>query len=160
LPLAVSAAHATLAQLFFLTTVSLAVFTSPGWLEKPAGVLEEKGSLPVRYASVAAGAAILIQLVLGSVLRHSAPWDRHLPVGLLVAHVAGALTVALVLGITVFTALRRHRGEAYLTRPAMIAGFLLLAQLAMGIAAYVTREASPNDPQPLNPMIGVTVAHV
>src|SRR6266704_5116889 len=31
LPLVVSAAHATLAQLFFCTTVSLAVFTSPGW---------------------------------------------------------------------------------------------------------------------------------
>src|SRR4051812_33322740 len=31
LPLAVSAAHATLAQLFFLITVSLAVFTSRGW---------------------------------------------------------------------------------------------------------------------------------
>src|SRR6266850_2277608 len=33
LPLAVSAAHATLAQLFFCITVSLAIFTSPGWLE-------------------------------------------------------------------------------------------------------------------------------
>src|SRR5437660_7165473 len=33
LPLIVSAAHATLAQLFFLITVSLAVFTSPRWLD-------------------------------------------------------------------------------------------------------------------------------
>src|ERR1041384_1102512 len=32
LPLIVSAAHATLAQLFFLITVSLAVFTSPRWI--------------------------------------------------------------------------------------------------------------------------------
>jgi heme A synthase len=32
LPLAVSTAHATLAQLFFLTTVSLAVFTSQSWI--------------------------------------------------------------------------------------------------------------------------------
>src|SRR3989475_9651159 len=38
LPLAVSAAHATLAQLFFLTTVNLAGFTSPGWIEPPAQV--------------------------------------------------------------------------------------------------------------------------
>src|ERR1700750_3522886 len=35
LPLAVSAAHATLAQLFFLITVSLAVFTSPSWFAAP-----------------------------------------------------------------------------------------------------------------------------
>src|SRR5881227_249404 len=36
LPLAVSAAHATLAQLFFLITVSLAVFTSPSWMSPPS----------------------------------------------------------------------------------------------------------------------------
>jgi hypothetical protein len=33
-------------------------------------------------------------------------------------------------------------------------------QLFLGIAAYITRMASPNDPQPLNPMVGITVAHV
>ena len=30
----------------------------------------------------------------------------------------------------------------------------------LGLAAYITRAASPNDPQPLNPMIFVTVSHV
>jgi len=30
----------------------------------------------------------------------------------------------------------------------------------LGLAAYITRTASPNDPQPLNPMVAVTVAHV
>jgi hypothetical protein len=33
-------------------------------------------------------------------------------------------------------------------------------QLSLGIAAYITRLGSPNDPQPLNPMISITVAHV
>src|SRR2546425_5612272 len=47
LPLAVSAAHATLAQLFFLTTVSLAVFTSRGW-RQPATALTGKGSDSIR----------------------------------------------------------------------------------------------------------------
>jgi cytochrome bd-type quinol oxidase subunit 1 len=32
--------------------------------------------------------------------------------------------------------------------------------LFLGVAAYLTRLASPNDPQPLNPMITITVAHV
>src|SRR5436190_7525407 len=42
LPLIVSAAHATLAQLFFLITVSLAVFTSRRWIESEPidGVVE------------------------------------------------------------------------------------------------------------------------
>jgi hypothetical protein len=33
-------------------------------------------------------------------------------------------------------------------------------QLFLGVAAYITRLRSPNDPQPLNPMVGITVAHV
>src|ERR1700750_3433450 len=38
LPLAFSAAHATLAQLFFCTTVSLAVVTSPSWERRLATI--------------------------------------------------------------------------------------------------------------------------
>src|ERR671924_1317035 len=54
LPLAVSSAHATLAQLFFCTTVSLAVFTSRSWMEARALPAEElpaqqKATLPLRY---------------------------------------------------------------------------------------------------------------
>src|ERR1041385_4970813 len=49
LPLAVSTAHATLAQLFFCTTVSLAVFTSRSWMQAQALPGEEKGTLPLRY---------------------------------------------------------------------------------------------------------------
>src|SRR5215468_6127133 len=43
LPLAVSAAHATLAQLFFCTTVSLAVFTSRSWTDAQTLPAEESG---------------------------------------------------------------------------------------------------------------------
>jgi cytochrome c oxidase assembly protein subunit 15 len=159
LPLAVSSAHATLAQLFFCTMVSLSVFTAPGWGE-PRESVEEKGSLSLRYLGVAAAASVLIQLVLGATLRHSATWDQHLPTSLLLTHLGGALVVVLVLGSTVITTLRRYRGETYLTRPAHIAAALLLVQLSLGLAAYLTRLASPNAPQPRNPMVGITVAHV
>src|SRR5215510_6130265 len=78
LPLAVSAAHATLAQLFFCTTVSLAVFTSRSWIEAdPIGI--EKESVPVRYLCTAALITIFVQLILGATLRHSATWDKQLP---------------------------------------------------------------------------------
>ena len=159
LPLWVSTAHATLAQLFFCTTVSLAVFTSPSWSNHTA-VIEEKGTLPVRYLCVAALVTILLQLVLGATLRHSATWDKHLPGELLLAHVGGAIAVTIVLAGTAFTILRRHPDETFLTKPATVALALLTAQLLLGVAAYVTRLGSPNDPQPLHPMIGVTVAHV
>jgi len=159
LPLVVSAAHATLAQLFFCTTVSLAVFTSRSWIEAvPIG--EEKDHVPVRYLCTAALVTVFLQLILGATLRHSAHWDQQLPTELILAHVGGAFVVTLILGGAGVTILRRHRGNAFLTRPATLALTLLVVQLCLGLAAYLVRTRSPNDPQPLNPMISVTVAHV
>ncbi|HEU4433647.1 MAG TPA: COX15/CtaA family protein [Pyrinomonadaceae bacterium] len=159
LPLGVSAAHATVAQLFFCTTVGLAVFTSRSWIEARP-LTEEKGVFPLRYLCAAALATIFLQLVIGATLRHSAKWDQQLPVELVLAHIGGALAVTIALGVASFNVLRRHKGETFLTRPATIALLLLVGQLFLGVAAYLTRLGSPNDPQPLHPMIGVTVAHV
>src|SRR4030095_775419 len=62
----ISEAHATLAQVFFCTTGSLAVFTSRSWIEaRPT--LEEKGT-PARYLCVAALVTIFLQLILGATL--------------------------------------------------------------------------------------------
>ncbi len=159
LPLVVSTAHATLAQLFFCTTVTLAVFTSSSWIEdRPT--IEDQGSLQLRYLCIGASATIFLQLIIGATLRHSATWDKPLPTDLLLTHVGGAIAVTLLLGGAASTILRRHRSETFLTRPAKVALALLTLQLFLGIAAYITRAASPNDPQPLNPMVGVTVAHV
>jgi heme A synthase len=143
----------------FCTTVSLAVFTSRSWTEARA-TLEEKGTVPIRYLCTAALVTIFLQLILGATLRHSATWDQHLPLELVLAHIGGALAVTLILGSATSTVLRRYKGEKFLTRPASIAIGLLVVQLFLGIAAYLTRLASPNDPQPLHPMIGITVAHV
>ena len=160
LPVAVSSAHATLAQLFFLTTVSLAVFTSRSWIAPASTISEETEGVSIRILCVIGLGVILAQLVLGATLRHSATWDEVLPTSLLLAHVGGAIAVTLVLGGTLLTVLLRHRTEKYLARPALAAAAFLAIQLLLGLAAYITRAASPYDPQPLNPMISVTVAHV
>jgi len=159
LPLAVSAAHATLAQLFLCTAVSLAIFTSKSWMQEKSR-LEEKGIVPIRWLCAAAVVTIFLQLILGATLRHSATWAQPLPVELVIAHVGGALVVVLALGSSVSLVLHRYQSKKFLTRPAAAALVLLVVQLTLGIAAYMTRLASPNDPQPLNPMISITVAHV
>jgi cytochrome c oxidase assembly protein subunit 15 len=159
LPLGVSSAHATLAQLFFCATVSIAVFTSRSWIDARA-LVEQPGVLPLRYLCTAALATIFVQLILGATLRHSAKWDQHLPAELIVAHIAGAAAVALALGSAALTTLRRHKDQPFLTRPAMLALLLLVVQLSLGVAAYLTRLGSPSDPQPLHPMVAITVAHV
>src|SRR5215475_7527735 len=109
LPLAVSSAHATLAQLFFCTTVSLAVFTSRSWIQATP-ISEEKGTLPLRYLCTAALVTIFLQLILGATLRHSATWDQHLPTELILAHIGGAFAVTLILGAAATSVLRRHKG--------------------------------------------------
>jgi heme A synthase len=68
--------------------------------------------------------------------------------------------VTLVLSTIIALVLLRYRNESYLSRPATIAAVLLVVQLGLGLAALITRMKSPYDPQPLNPMIAVTVAHV
>lgn len=159
LPLWVSTAHACLAQLFFCTMVSLSVFTAPGW-QRERETIEEGGGLSVRHLCVASFAMIFGQLALGATLRHSATWDQHLPTNLLLAHIAGAVLVTLILGYTVFTTLRRHGNNVYLSRPAKLAAIVLGLQLVLGVLTYLARRMSPDDPQPLNPMISLTVAHV
>lgn len=154
----ISEAHATLAQLFFCTTVSLAVFTSRSWIEARP-MLEERGT-PARYFCVAALVTIFLQLILGATLRHSATWDQPLPTELVLSHIGGALAVMIILSIASMTILRRFPGEKFLTRPATLALALLGLQLMLGVAAYLTRLKSPNDPQPLQSMVGITVAHV
>jgi len=160
LPLWVSSAHACLAQLFFCTLVSLSVFTSQGWRAESLPVIEERDGPSLRPLCVAAFVVTFVQLVIGATLRHSASWDEHLPTNLVLAHVGGALLVTIVLGGTLITVLRRHAGERYLTRPAVLGLVLLGAQLCLGLAAYLSRRASPDWPQPLKPIVTVTVAHV
>lgn len=159
LPLWVSSAHATLAQLFFCTTVSIAVFTSRSWIAEQRS-FEEKGTVPLRYLCTATVVTILIQLVLGATLRHSATWDKPLPAELILAHVGGALAVLILVVTTTSKVMRRYKGEHFLTTPALVALCLLVLQLFLGLAAYMTRLLSPNNPQPLNPMVSITVAHV
>jgi heme a synthase len=159
LPLPVSTAHACLAQLFFCMMVSLSVFTAPGWSEQRA-MVDDDGHPPLRYLCGAAFAVVFLQLVLGATLRHSATWDEHLPTGLLIAHVSGALVVTLVLGGLIGAVVSRYRAEGYLLRPAVLVASLLVLQLCLGLLAYLARRASPSDPQPLNPMVSITVAHV
>ena len=122
--------------------------------------IDEQGIVPAKYLCLAAVATVFLQLIIGATLRHSATWDRQLPTELLLAHVGGALAVTLMLTTAAITILRRHPNQIFLTRPAAIALALLGIQLLLGLAAYVTRQASPNDPQPLNPMVAITVAHV
>jgi len=151
LPPPVSTVHACLAQLFFAMVVSLAVFTSQGWIQAQAK-LEETGDFSLRTLCVVAVGMVLLQLFLGAAFRHH--WFNLIP------HMLGAAVVSLMILWTGITVFRRYGHERFLTRPASMAMVLLVAQLILGPSAYFLLSSSASEPQPTHPMVLVTVAHV
>ena len=143
--------HALIAQSFFAVIVAIAVFTSRSW----SSVHEVKAdveNLPLRRLVAATVGAVLIQLVLGAGFRHQAFG--------IIPHILGAGVVTLLITVTAVLVMGRHKGDNYLARPARLALALLVVQLGLGVSAYLARLRSAGDPQPLEPMISLTVAHL
>jgi hypothetical protein len=69
LPASISAAHATLAQVFFCTVVAIALFTSAWWQHERAVALDIQG-IPIHLLGIATATAALLQLILGTACRH------------------------------------------------------------------------------------------
>jgi heme a synthase len=153
LPPWVSTAHATLAQTFFCLTVAFALFTSRRWIEYPGGSFVDRGHPSVRTLTLLAASAVYMQLILGAAFRHS---------GLkLLPHLLSAVIVTVLVIWTVTRVLSGFSALAELRRPAQALLGVLLVQLALGFAAYLTRVAwSGHEPQPQLNMVVSTVAHV
>src|SRR3954466_421363 len=153
LPWWISSAHATLAQSFFCIVVSVALFTSRGWLVNEPARLSDTGSPSLRTLSLLCVASILVQLMLGAAFRHSG--IKLLP------HLISA---AIVTGLLLWTSSRvltNHSLPAALRRPANAVLGLLIVQLCLGLAAYLTRvQWGAEAAQPQLAMVISTVAHV
>jgi heme a synthase len=143
--------HALIAQSFFAVVVSITVFTSRSWW-LPRQTRPDEKSLPLRALTRTTVLAVLVQLVLGAGFRHQAFG--------MTPHIVGAAVVTVLIAITVTTVVRRHRDDSYLARPAKFVIALVIIQLGLGVGAYLARLAAAGDPQPLEPMISLTVAHL
>jgi protoheme IX farnesyltransferase len=152
LPLAVSVAHACLAQTFFCLTVALAVLTGAEW-QAPAPA----AASPLPAIAATTTALIFGQLVLGALVRHMGAGlaipDFPLAFGRLVpplatslitihfAHRVGALVATLSVVTTAAVAARFHRGDDRLERPVLLAVALLVLQIMLGGAAVLSHRA-------------------
>lgn len=146
LPKPISIAHACLAQCFFSTTVAIALFTSPTWRETSEAALEDAG---LRTLAWVTPFAVLGQIALGAAFRHKA-------LGI-VPHLAGSLAVsALLIYFAMAIADTKLRP---LERASQSIVWITIAQMALGIAAYLTRLTFTGA-QPAAVMVGFTVAHV
>jgi cytochrome c oxidase assembly protein subunit 15 len=149
LPDLVSIAHAGLAQLVFCLTVTIALVTSPAWVNarlRPERVAPDDRVL--RRVALAATITIYLQILVGATMRHTDaglaipdfPWafgrlvPPHWNAGIAVhfAHRVGALVVACFVLATAGHVLYHHRRRRALTRPAALLLGLLSIQITLG----------------------------
>jgi heme a synthase len=156
LPLAVSVAHAGLAQIFFCLAVSIALFTSAGWQSAYGGAATPDDA-GLRRITAATTAAVYLQILMGAAMRHTMiaecvsagaaipdfplafgrlvppmPLLGTWPVAIHFAHRVGALAVAIFIGTTLATVFRRHASRPELLKPATLLALLALTQITLG----------------------------
>jgi len=148
LPPAVSISHACLAQLFFSTTVAIALFSSKTWQQGPE-IVEDHGWPSLRSLAILTPIMVLTQIALGAAFRHRA-------IGVL-PHVLFSIVVTLaVLFVAIFVMHQFPNHRALSTAAKALLGVTFL-QVMLGVAAYYTRLQAAQ--QPLA-MVLTTVAHV
>ena len=152
LPPPVSSAHATLAQLFFTTVASIALFTSAWWENEPVAPRRDFGSPSVHTLGILTAGAVLVQLILGAAFRHKAFG--------IVPHLVGAVVVTGLIFWFAGALKRRFAGVAELRLSARLLHILIGVQLLLGGAAYWSRLYAASFPQPIPVMVMLTVAHV
>jgi cytochrome c oxidase assembly protein subunit 15 len=155
LPDPVSIAHAGLAQLVFCLTVSIALFTSPGWQRSygPQGSTgTEEAPLPtdrpLQAVAVATTGLIYLQILVGATMRHTGAglaipdfpyaFGRLVPpvwstaIAIHYTHRVGALLVCALALATIGHVLYHHRRRAELRRPSLMLAALLTIQVTLG----------------------------
>jgi len=150
-PAITATSHAILAQLFFVTVVSLALFTSQWWqIETPP--VDDSGSPPLRRLAVWTTAVIFGQLILGAAFRHGAFG--------IAPHIVGAGVVAVMVIWTGRAAKKRFARVPAIRRSVIWLHATFGTQILLGGAAYWAILASRNDPQPGLTYVILSVAHV
>ncbi len=151
-PMLSATAHATLAQIFFITVVGLSLYLSPWW-QRDLPELRDTGSPRLRSIAIWTTLAILAQLILGAAFRHGAfGIDPHL-VG------AGVVTIMVVwVGRA---SKKRFRENGDLRRATIFLHSFFGLQILLGFAAWwavavLARDSS----QPTTLYATLTVAHV
>jgi heme a synthase len=148
-----STAHTTVGQTFFCIAVAIALFTSRKWVEEQPRVEFDHRHPSLVTLSLLSVFILYVQLILGGMFRHHGlSWWPH---------VLNAVIVSIVLAWTAIRAISAYSRIEAVRRPAIIILLLLITQLCLGFAAFVTRVAWGRDAaQPELPMVVSTVAHV
>lgn len=150
LPPAVSSAHAALAQLFFCTILSIALFTSQWW-ERSHPVTLDSGSPRIHSLAALTASAVFIQLLLGAAFRHKGFG--------IIPHVCWAVVVTALIFMLARTLRKRFGAIPILRNASLVLHILIGIQLLLGAGAWWSRIYSADFPQPIPIMVSLTVIH-
>ena len=156
LPDPISIAHASLAQLVFCLTISIALMTSPGWKRAYA----DRGPAPddrvLQGVALATTALVYLQIVIGATMRHTdaglaipdfplafgqlipPAWDAKIAVHF--THRVGALIVTLFVIATTGHVFYHHRQRRELWRPSALLLVLLTIQITLGALTVLSQR--------------------
>ena len=149
LPEPISIAHASLAQVVFCLTVSIALFTSPGWQRAYAGRQAPLDTdRPLQTIAILTTALVYAQIIAGATMRHTGAglaipdfplvfgsvvppyWTP--PIAIHYAHRVGALVVSGCVLATAGHVLYHHLGRPELRKPSLLLLALLAVQITLG----------------------------
>jgi cytochrome c oxidase assembly protein subunit 15 len=152
LPPLVSTAHAMVGQTFFCIAVTIALFSGQRWIEEHPRVAFDTLRPSLISLTQLSVLALYVQLFLGGMFRHHGmSWWPH---------VVNAGAVAVILTWTAVRALSQYSEIQEVRRPAILMLSLMVAQLCLGFAAFMTRVMWGRDAaQPETSMVISTVAH-
>ena len=160
LPDAISIAHASLAQIVFCLTTTIALVTSPRW-KRGYGELPTSNSQPPRditleRIAVVTTSVIYVQIVIGATMRHTGAglaipdfplafghlippvWDAKIAIHF--AHRVGALTVAVLILATTAHVFFHHGRRRELRNPAILLLVLLTLQITLGALTVLSQK--------------------
>lgn len=120
--------HALLAHFFLSVVVVIAVLTSAPWNREPERV-DDCGRWYLRPLAVATPPVVFLQITLGSAYRHDLTG--------IMPHMAGAMVVALMTLIVSAVILQHFPEPAPMRRAAAVLISVVLAQVCLGIAAFL-----------------------
>jgi cytochrome c oxidase assembly protein subunit 15 len=144
-------AHATLAQIYFITVVALALIVG-AWWQRKLPELEDAPAPRLRALAFWTTATVFVQLILGAGFRHGA-WG-------ILPHLIGACVVAVMVVWTGRVAKKRFGDVREIRRGVTLLHATFGTQILLGFAAYWAVEKAMDAAQPTLTYVILTVAHV
>ena len=151
LPKPISIGHACLAQIFFSTTVVMAIFLSRQWNSEPT-LVKDYGWPSMRSFAIAMPLMVLMQLALGAAFRHRAIS--------IIPHVSFAMVVLIAVFTEGITLVTHFKAAKELVATGWLMMGTVFFQIMLGLGSYVALGDVSSNLKPGAFLVAVTVAHV